>query len=292
MRNRSLACVVVIAPALLLRAASGVAGQNGWEVPFHDHRHFIVVEASIGRMSGLRFIVDTAATCSLLDKRIVKALGLKPLPGKRQFLAYGQLTEADRYRIPALQIGPVFAMVYCLGADLSTWGADGLIGLDFLRQQIPLASCETHEVIRRRCLTFGFQTHRLCFGLEPQLKHTVPLETPNRQIVVAASIYGHPVRLAVDTGAQVTTLFKPSLICSTQPLMTTARTRSSFAGEVSGGKDVLLPSIMLGDSRWENLIGILADLPSEETDGVLSISQLDLKILHFDFERNLMSWNK
>ena len=63
-------------------------------------------------------------------------------------------------------------------------------------------------------------------------------------------------------------------------------------GGTGGGKQVILPDMELGNSRWTNPSGILMDLPNQATDGLLSVKQLGLKIVHFDFERNLMSWKK
>ena len=48
----------------------------------------------------------------------------------------------------------------------------------------------------------------------------------------------------------------------------------------------------LGNSRWTNPSGILMDLSIEAKDGLLSVRQLGLKIVHFDFERNVMSWKR
>jgi hypothetical protein len=38
--------------------------------------------------------------------------------------------------------------------------------------------------------------------------------------------------------------------------------------------------------------GILLDLKDQPKDGLLSVKQLGLKILHLDFERDLMSWKR
>jgi len=78
------------------------------------------------------------------------------------------------------------------------------------RRQIPLASGETNEVIKSRSFTIDFKTRRLHFGLQQQLEHTVPLESPNSRIIVVAMIQGHPLRLSVDTGTYATVLLKES----------------------------------------------------------------------------------
>jgi predicted aspartyl protease len=292
MGDRSILCMTMVGSALLFHAAAGFAAQTEWEIPFRLEGHLIVVEASVGNASGLRFMIDTAATCTYVDKKVIKALGLKQEPGEYRFLAYGQLTKANRFRIPMLRIGPVFATLDCLEANLAGRGVDGILGLDLLRQQAPLASYQTKMVIKKRSLTIDFKARKLSFGLEQQLEHTVPLEAPNAQIIVAPIIDGHPLRLAVDTGVNVTILFKESQTRGLEPMMAQEGTGFSHSDSISRRKDVLLPGIRLGDSRWSDLAAIVVNLPDEPTDGVLSVYQLGLKILHFDFDSNLMSWNK
>ncbi len=63
-------------------------------------------------------------------------------------------------------------------------------------------------------------------------------------------------------------------------------------GRMGKGKQVILPDMELGKSRWTNPSGILLDLPNQAMDGLLSLRQLRMQIVHFDFERNLMSWTK
>ena len=145
-------------------------------------------------------MIDTAATGSVVDKKVIKALGLKPLPGESQIVALGRVTKANRFRIPMVRIGPVCATLYCPEADLAGLGVDGIIGLDLLRQQTWLPGCETNEVIKSGSFTIDFETRRLRFGLPQQLEHTVPLEASNPEIIVVAMIQGRPLRLAVDTG--------------------------------------------------------------------------------------------
>ena len=251
-----------------------------------------MVEASIGSMSGLRFMIDTAATGSVVDRKVVKALGLEPLPGESRIVAPGRITMANRFDVPMMRIGPVFTTLPCHEADLGGLGVDGIIGLDILRQQTRLASCDTNEVIQNRSFTVDFKTRRLHFGLQQQLEHTAPLESPNPQIIVVAMMQGRPLRLAVDTGTYMIVLYKESQmgwlkIKSTLPNETIYR-----LGGMTKEQRVVLPPIELENSRWTDLGGILLDLKDQPKDGLLSVKQLGLKILHLDFERNLMSWKR
>jgi hypothetical protein len=290
--NRSVSGVVVLISSFLLHAPPGFSGQAGCEIPFRLDGHLIVVDASIGLTGRLRFMIDTAATATVVDRKVIKALGLEQLPEESRIVALGQVTKANRFRIPVLQIGPVFAMLNCHEADLACLGVDGIIGLDLLRDQTRLASCETNEVIKSGSLTIDFKTRKLHFGVRTQLEHTVPLEASNPEIIVVAMIQGHSLRLAVDTGSHTIVLYKESQMGWLDPRGMLLGARFYQLGRMGGGKQVILPNMELGNSRWTNPSGILMDIPNEAKDGLLSVWQLDLKIVHFDFERNLMSWNK
>ena len=292
MKNRSIPYAVVLVSAFLSHAAPGFARQAGCEIPFRLDGHLIVVEASIGKTSGLRFMIDTAATGSLVDKKVIRALGLEQLPGESQIEALGQNKKANRFLVPMLRIGPFLATLHCHEADLAGLGVDGIIGLDLLRQQTGMASCGTGEVIKGGSFTIDFETRRLCFGLQQRLEHTVPLEAQNPQIIVTAMIQGHPLRLAVDTGSYTIVLYKEPQSGLVEPWVMIDSPNFNRLGGMSGGKSVVLPDLKLGNSRWTDLSGILVDLPEQAKDGVLSVRQLGLKIVHFDFEANLMSWKK
>jgi hypothetical protein len=207
-------------------------------------------------------------------------------------MALGQVTKANRFRIPMLRIGPVFAALHCHEADLACLGVDGIIGLDLLRDPTRLASCETNEAIRSGSFTIDFKTRRLRFGVRQQMEHTVPLEASNPEIVVVAMMQGHPLRLAVDTRTYTIVLFKESQMGWLEPRVMLQSARFCRVGGTGGGKQVILPDMALGNSRWTNPSGILMDLRNQAKDGLLSVRQLGLKIVHFDFERNLMSWKK
>jgi hypothetical protein len=292
MKNRSIAFGAVMVSALLSHPSLGFAGKEGCEIPFRWHGHMIVAEASIGGMSGLKLMIDTAATGSVIDKKVVKALALVPLPGVAQIQASGQLTKSHRYRIPMLRIGPVYAAMDCHEADLGALAVDGIIGLDLLRQPGRLVDCKTNEYVKGSSFTIDFKTRRLHFGLHQQLEHSLPVEPWNPEVIVLTVIEGHPVRLAVDTGADTLVLYKGSKMTWLESMATLQCAKFSLLGGMNRGRQALLRNVELENSRWSSLSGILIDQPNQAKDGLLSVTQLRLKILHFDFDGNLMSWRK
>ena len=292
MTNPSILRRALLVPTLLLNTTAAFADPTGWEIPFKLKGHSIVVEASAGKKSGLKIIIDTGSTCSVLDKSAIKALGLRQEPGEFLIMAFGQLTKAKRFYLPDLRIGPVFTTLHCLESDLSHLGVDGIIGLDLLLGKADLANCETHEIIKDKNFTIDFESRKLRFGGPQQLNHSVPMEVEYSQIVVLARIQGRPYRLSVDTGASMMILFKGSQLGSLEPTLAFQRANSSSLGGNSQGREVLLPIFELGTSRWHNLSGVVLNASDQPLDGVMAVVPLNIKVLHFDFMRKLLSWNK
>ena len=57
-------------------------------------------------------------------------------------------------------------------------------------------------------------------------------------------------------------------------------------------KEVLLRDFILGGVRCNDTSAIVSEARNQPTDGLLSVVQLGAKIIHFDFDRNLMTWKK
>jgi len=294
MNNRSISNAATLVSVFLFYAVPALSGQAGCEIPFRSHGHLIVVEATIGSKNVLRFMIDTAATHTLVDRKTIKTLGLQPVFGESEITALGQISRTRQFHLPKIQIGPVYSMLqlHCAEADLSGLGVDGIIGVDLLRQQTWLASRDTNEVIKSSSFTIDFKTRKLYFGLRQQLEHTVPIETSYPEIIVVAMMQGHPLRLAVDTGSYTIVLYKESQMGWLETRMMLPGATYQVLGRMGSGKQVILPDMELGNARWTNPSGILLDLPNQAKDGLLSPRQLGMQIVHFDFERNLMSWNK
>ena len=137
-------------------------------------------------------------------------------------------------------------------------------------------------------MDFGARTLR--FGREDSLESEIPLEVDPLQVYVAAKVLGKPVRLAVDTGAAQTNLFRGEDWVDRLPALAMKRVFGiSGAGRQ---REVLLPEFELGASTWKNLSGIIVDASDQTSDGVLAIAQLNFKVLHFDFENNRLSWKR
>jgi hypothetical protein len=249
MKTRSISHAAFLVSAFLSHAALGLARQPGSEIPFRFQGHMIVVEASIGSTNRLRFMIDTAASSSLVDRKAVKALGLEKLPGELRVVALGRITKAKQINIAMLRLGSVSASLHCYEADLSGLGVDGILGLDFLRHQAALASGGSSGEAQSWSFTIDFADRKLRFGVRQQLEHMIPMAVSSSRIIVEGTIQGHPLRLAVDTGSYTMVLFKESKMNWLESRMTLDGPKFFRLGGMSQGKSVVLPDLGLGNSR-------------------------------------------
>lgn len=242
------------------------------------------MQGDIGKTRGLKFTVDTGARFSLLDAGVIKRLGLIAESQGSRILSLDTVTTPNRVLVTDLRLGPISASLYFLQADLSDWGVDGMIGLDLLRRQGCLTDPKPHETLKNNKLTLDFQSRTIRFGRSQRLEYSVPIENDPRQIIVTAKILNRPLRLVVDTGADMTTLFgKPdSIWIDTLPFV-----QSTVLPTLDGegrARQVELPNLELGNCHWGWTPGLVISTRLQPTDGLLSIHTLRLKILHFDFD--------
>jgi predicted aspartyl protease len=292
MGNRARVWMTTLVSVFLFNEAAVFASQTGWEIPIRIEDRLIMVEASIGQTNGLKFLLDTGASNSLVDKKLVKRLGLKP-EGDQEFLlmAFGQMSKGKRVLLPGLHLGSILASMLCFETDLAPWGVDGIIGLDFLRRK-KVANRETLEVLENKSFTIDFESGKIQFGCPEQLEYQAPLVSDPVQIVVGAKIQGQSVRLAVDTGARSSVLFNRSHEGWLDRLPVVGAMILIQLGGKEQQCEVTLPSFQLGTDTWSNLSAIVVDARNQSIDGVMAVAPLKMKVLHIDFERALLTWKR
>jgi hypothetical protein len=289
-RSRLIPPIIVI--LCLCFSITPSTAATAWEIPFELWNGLIVVEGALGKTAGLKFIIDTGATCSLLNKPLIKKLRLRQEEGECSIQAFGQVTKTRRFCLPGLTIGPVFTTLHCLEADLAHWMVDGIIGLDLLRRKTYLACCKTHEVIADKNFTIDFESRTLRFGAAEVLPNSVALEVCDSQIVVPVRMHGRIFRLALDTGTNVITLFGVSGEDWARSLINVRNLDLALIGSKDRLKEVRLPSLEIGSDRWDFLGGTVRETAGQPLDGVLAVAPLRLKRLHIDFDRNILSWSR
>ncbi len=88
--------------------ASAGSLQTAVAIPFAMGSKFLViVEAQAGNVGGLKFIVDTGATHSLIDQKIASRLKLQRYIGKT--MNFDHSIPIEWAELPELQVGPLRA---------------------------------------------------------------------------------------------------------------------------------------------------------------------------------------
>ncbi|MGC1650671.1 MAG: retropepsin-like aspartic protease, partial [Candidatus Sulfotelmatobacter sp.] len=96
--------------------------------------YLVVVQGSIGNLHGLKFLLDTGATTTTIDRRLADKLQLPRRPG--QVISFDKSVRVEWSELPELDYGPEhFSNVLVVVQDMSyflTTGVhlDGLIGWD------------------------------------------------------------------------------------------------------------------------------------------------------------------
>jgi hypothetical protein len=292
MAKQSIYCMLALTSFLLCSSVSISQSRSCWSIPFKVTDRWIMLKGSVGKMDGLTFQIDTGSTCSLIDSKIAGKLGWQPGSDEYRLNAFGQVSQARKVEVPALQMGQVSTSLRCIEADLSTLAVDGVIGLDVLRRMDHLVDIETGKAPARKNLTIDFGARKIRFGKSMDLDHVLALEPDSHQIVVTAGIQGRRKRLALDTGTRVSVLYAGSQQDWIDALPIIGyMTGSRLMGKYQQ-KEVLLRSFLLGTTRCNDMSAIVSEARNLPVDGLLSVVQLGPKIIHLDFDRNLMTWKE
>ena len=261
--------------------ASSKAPEPTTSVPFQLLRgHLVIVDGTIGQLSGRRMVFDTGSSPTILDAAIARQLGLDGPASRLEMFNGNSLARTSV--LPALVLGPVTAKsLPVLVADLSFVQRDvgvridAIIGLDVIR---------TSFVI-------DYEAKVIRFGLLPALRESVPFETAPPLVTVKMEIQGQPANVLVDTGASGLLLFRKE---HRFDLLSVIRTQR--ANNISGAfqrQQVEISDVRLGDldlGRCTAYLAAAKESVSRDYDGLMGIPALGIKQIAFDFERGVISW--
>lgn len=238
----------------------------------------IVVEGKVGNLDGLKFIVDTGATHSVIDRKVAERLQLK--------LQAGRITNFDRSisiqwaDLPALSLGSLRVEgVRVMILDVANYselakGVDGIIGLDLLS--------------RSKKFIIDYSKKTLYFELAQNGIHR---PTPTF-FVVPIILQGIVMRLEVDTGVSEILLYRDRLRTRLVKLRYEGEPKPVTMGRIKGAQ-ITLPGFKISGPD-EVVTVVLIDGPSDGTlpnlDGYLAISALHAKRIEFDFANMVLLW--
>lgn len=251
------------------------------EVPFELKNGFLIeFEGSIGIMNGLKFILDTGATRSVVDRALAKKMGIRLYP-KRLF-DFDRWVEASEAAFPVIKFGPIeLTDIPMLVGDLSDFsvfakGADVVIGSDLL------ALCGFSIDYDEKTLTFHLPEH--------------PASSPGPHpvgMVLRLQAQEHHVDLLVDTGTEGIVLFEDRLLAQFPRMILQDEVRGIMIGRWSHARQVSIPHVYLGSKAIEAKPLLVKGPPGNilpGIDGYLGTSALRPHRIEFDIARNSFKW--
>jgi predicted aspartyl protease len=270
-----------IACALIGPAGAGYSAtsQNARGVAFDLKSDFlVVVEGQAGDVHGLKFIIDTGTTRSIIDRKVARRLGLGLQTGR--IVNFNRSVAIGRANLPVFQIGPLRVEgVQVIVADLSDYsefakGVDGIVGLDLLS--------------RTQKFTIDYEKRRLYFD--------VAVNGTSRPIpaclVAPVVVQRTTLRLVVDTGLAQILLYKDKLKKDRFKIRTEGKPKNVTIGRIAG-TEVALPGVQLGGPE-KVITAILIDEPkqlnSSRWDGYFGTGSLHATRIEFDFANLVVRW--
>jgi Aspartyl protease len=274
--------ILLFAPCLSVRTMGQEAGKAslGLTVSFRLLAGFLVaVNGAVGDQEGLRFIIDTGTTTTMIHRRLADRLRLQRRAGKT--VSFDRTVPVEWADAPGLRIGPIRSapgpvMVANL-AEHSTFGkgVDGIVGLDLLT--------------RAQKLTIDYNQRTVTFLLDDGRLSERP---SSRCLTVPVSLQGRPMHLVLDTGVEGIVLYRRRL--GSLPAGPQARENSVPAtmGRLHGTQ-MSLPGLRIGRREMAATVllidGYGADAP-EGLDGVLGPMFLHASWIELDFARSTFRW--
>jgi len=253
------------------------------EIPFRLHHGFlIVVQGRIGNLNGLRFLLDTGTTTSVLNSKIADKLNLPRHAAN--LVNYGKTFAVESATIPEVQFGPVHAAgKRILITDLRKFSdladkVDALIGLDLL---------ELNN------LTVDYNRRTVLFSPIDHTVQSAQIKSEPLCFIVKAQVQGHPIYLIFDTGVDGVLLYEDRLRARVPGLKMEADAKEVPLGRRMSIKLAILPEMRVGPTVLDGRVALMEGSPGNMLDGIdgyIGIAPLHSTRIAFDFASKTLRW--
>ena len=282
----SLACLALLFPSTFEAKSQATSREN---VPLSEltfklsSGYLIQVDGSIGTQSNLKFILDTGATITIVDRKIADKLKLDRRPAES--FNFDRKLKWESLTLPDLQFGPVHAtnLTVFTGrlAEYSEFAknADAVIGMDLLRSSN---------------FSIDFDTHKITFRPSME-KVSVAVGDPLLQCpILEVQVQGHPVRLIVDTGLAGIVFYEERLRTRVPGLRIAGHLADAAMGGRVRAKQATIPDVVFGKTNRDVSV-LLVSSPARDIlpgiDGIIGIAALKAHRINFDFSGRTLSWD-
>ncbi len=279
----------IVCFAILLTAGSSSSGQQlaqgeSWEIPFRLYEGFaIVLRGSIGTLQDCNLLIDTGASPTLVDERIVRKLHLESTKSTLPTVA-GNVPVAQTM-IPTIEIGPfkkegVLTAVRDLNALSERIGVhvDALVGLDVLGDSNLRINYE------RRVIAFSNDAAENTAGITA-LDSGAPL------VVLPMTMNRQQIHVLFDTGSFGLVLFANHMADALPNSSEPDGPFRSIEGEIEL-RPVRVQDAAIGDLHLGPSHAFLARGPNGASfDGVLGPKGLNAREVLLDLKRGQLAWH-
>lgn len=245
--------------------------------------YLIVVEGSIGELHGLRFLLDTGVTRSVIDRRMADKMALPRRTAS--LINFDKAVEVESCEVPEISLGAEHvANLKMTVADLGYLGASGLridavVGWDLLgRKSFRLD-------FGRKLVVFEPKEHR---G-----NRFAPIRPNDWFLMVETYVDGTPVWMVADTGAQGVTFYQERL----GSVGARYTVRGNAIGQSLGGtinaRVADVSRLRLGAQDLDRTVHLIHAPLSGAPDGIagyLGFATLNAKEIDFNLEKKEIRW--
>jgi predicted aspartyl protease len=248
-------------------------------IPFELLSDFVVVvRGQVADLGGLRFILDTGSTHTVIDRHVADTLGLRRQSGR--VINFDRYIPVDWADVPELRVGPIQATAFRVMvvnlAEYSAFGqgADGILGMDLLS--------------RGKKLAIDYEKKLVSIEINQESKSGA---APPNGFVVLVTVQGVPMRLLVDTDFQGILMYKGRLRSGLPNMRTEGEPQNAVMGRVRGTQ-VNLPGVQIFGHDAVTPV-LLIDGPNTDigaVDGYLGPMSLHAKRLEMDFASKVLRW--
>ena len=253
------------------------------EMPFQLYSgYLIVVEGRIGSLKGLKFVLDTGTTQSILSKKIADNLALLRHPAR--LLNFYKTVPLESTTVSEVQFGPVEAInkemsIMNLG-KFSEYAnhIDAVIGLDLLQLNN---------------LIFDYNLRTVLF--EPIDSNIRGAQKGSKPMcfTVKINVQGHLIRLIVDTGVEGVLLYEDRVRAQVPRLRVEAGIKKVTIGGRMSGKLATLPEVRLGETVMDGRVLLIEGPPGDMMDGIygcIGVAPFNATIISFNFASRTIRW--
>jgi predicted aspartyl protease len=246
--------------------------------------YLVMVQGRIGAYTNLEFVLDTGVTHSVLDRKLASKLALPSRSGR--VINFDKAVSSEWMDVPQIEFGPInvsdFPMMLGSLEYLQTFAdhVDAVIGLDLLRSS---------------SFSLDYSAKKVVFGPGDVSKFSVPMRSDRICLTVEVQIDGRPFRLLVDTGLKGLVLYEER-VSNRIPSMRIVREINgvSMGGQVQS-RLAVLPRVFLDRTELDPRAFLVKAPPGNSLlgiDGYLGTEALRARRIDFNFETNMLSWQR